>query len=560
MTQRRQLTIHPQSPVLCGDESVVGNYRETLDYIPGSVLRGAIAEWILTQDKTAFHRIFSESAQPPRFGNAYPTFSDVWGYPFPATARTCKQHSGYATANKPDGHGVFDILIPQALYELSSDPRFPHRSILLPEAGDDYLTLARSYEPYCPYRDEKAGTPKCAADVKPISGFYVLRPDGPGPAPRPRIARATHVGINRARGVAEDALLFTLETIEPTTEGEFRGEVLYDEAYAADFERLLNFEGAGQVLRIGRGRSRGMGKVEVTLAPVLDQPSQKALEERQVRLQEAFEKESQRYAEVPGFALASGYFFTLTLRSPAFFTDAAGLPSVWPDLTNTPLQAALRLRSWARTTLVGGWHSAARLPRRMRQAVEPGAVYLYFVPADHLTKAALLDALLRLELDGVGDQRERGFGQLTICAPFHYVGWHPGKIKKQAGHPVTPTLEDRLREKAQKAAADAKIWSEEELEADSQRENLVPAQVQLLWREAQGDYGVAHVMNWLRYQQTRVAAWVTSGLAKRILDDVAALQDDAQSDRAWLELVQSYLGYLYRWYYVAWKQQEGANE
>lgn len=553
MTQRRQLTIRPQSPLLCGDESAVGNYQETLDYIPGSVLRGAIAEWILAQDEAAFQRIFSEADRPPRFGNAYPTFSDVWGYPFPATARTCKQHSGYATSNKPDGHGVVDILIPQALYELSSDPRFPHRAILLPEAGEKYLTLTQSYEPRCLCRDEQGQL--CGGDVRPASGFYVLRPGGPGPAPRPRIARATHVGINRARGVAEDALLFTLETIEPTTKGIFRGEVLYDETYAADFERLLDFQGEGRVLRIGRGRSRGMGKVKVTLASPPDQTPQEALEKRQADLQEVFEEESQRYAEVSGFALASGHFFTVTLRSPALFTDSAGLPSLWPDLTNTPLQAALRLRSWARTRPFGGWHSAAQLPRRTRQAVEPGAVYLYFVPAAQITKVALLDALLQLEFGGVGDQRERGFGQVTVCAPFHYVGWHHGKIKKQAGHPLTPTLEDRLREKARTAAEDAQIWSEEELKADPQRENLVPAQVQLLWREAQGDYGVAHVMNWLRYQQTRVAAWVTSGLAKNILEDVAALQHDAQSDRAWLELVQSYLGYLYRWYYVAWKQQ-----
>lgn len=557
MFHRRQLTIKPQSPLLCGDESVVGNYRETLSYIPGSVLRGAIAERILARDEVLFREIFIEAAHPPRFCNAYPAVPEAWSYPFPATARTCKQHPGYAQAEH-DGHGVFDVLIPQALYELVSDPQFPHRTTLWPNAGSTYPALEEHVEPRCPHLNE-TGKP-CGGDVTPVSGYYVLRSRGPGPAPRPHIARATHVGINRARGVAEDALLFTLETLEPTAGVEFRGELLYDEAYATDLERLLNFQGESQVFRIGRGRTRGMGKVNIALDPSPTSLSREVIEGRQRRLQRAFEEESRRYADLPGFALAPGYFFTLTLRAPAFFTDDAGLPSLWPDLTDTSLEGAVRPRSWARATQIGGWHSAGGLPRRTRQAVEAGAVYLYFVPEADLRKDALLEALLALEIAGLGHQRERGYGQVTVCAPFHYVGWRPGEPEKQAGHPPPATLADRLREKARKAAEDARIWSEEDLEADPRRKNLAPAQLQLLWREAQGDYGVAHVVNWLRYQRTRVTAWEGSKLADRVLEDIAALRTDAQSDRAWLELVQRYLGYLYRWYYVAWKQQQGASE
>ena len=86
--QVRQITVYLQGPVLLGDESSVGNYEQTLGYIPGAVLRGAIATHVLHTDAQAFQRIFDDAEHPPRFGNAYPAWPEVWAYPLPATART----------------------------------------------------------------------------------------------------------------------------------------------------------------------------------------------------------------------------------------------------------------------------------------------------------------------------------------------------------------------------------------------------------------------------------------------------------------------------------------
>lgn len=559
--QARQITVYLQGPLLLGDESGVGNYEQTLGYIPGSVLRGALATHILHADEPAFQRVFVAAERPPRFGNAYPAWPEVWAYPFPATARTCKQYHGYAT-DKHEGHGVFDILVEQTLYELISDPQFPHRESLLPALGTRWVELANGYEPRCPYEQDE----KCGEQVKPATGYYVLRSGGPGPSPKPLISRATHVGINRARGVAEDNLLFTLETIESTANLQFRGQLIYDDAYEDDLEQLIGLRGQVNTFRIGRGRSRGMGltKIQIDVPPSV--PGEKIKDHLDL-LQREFRKAVQEhYAQVGGLDFTPGYFFSLTLRAPAVLASSDGLSSLWPDLSQTKLAAAWPLRAWARTTVVGGWDAAAGLPRRTRQAVEAGAVYLYYAPETGISRAALVQALEKLELEGIGAQRERGYGQLTVCAPFHCAGWSNGDIITRVQPAVSESRETKLIRRAQKTVEGAKITASDE-------ENLKPSQVQLLLREAQAGYGVEHVLNWLRYQQARVKAWQESGLAEKIAQDIDALYQEARDilepsgveitkkrlGAEWADLVQDYLAYLLHWYQVALQRRGGGE-
>jgi CRISPR-associated Csx10 family RAMP protein len=560
MTQKtRQITVYLQGPTLLGDESGVGNYEQTLSCIPGTVLCGAIAGQIFSADNEAFRRMFDTAEHPPRFGNAYPAWPETWSYPFPATARTCKQYPGYATA-KQKRHGVFDILVKQALYELLSDPEFPYRERLLPTIGARRVALAKGYQPRCPCGQDEI----CNENVTPAPGCYVMHDGKPGPAPRLPISRATHVGINRARGVAEDALLFTLETIESAENPQFRGRLVYDDLYESDLERLIGLNGQTHRLRIGRGRSRGMGLVQIQI-DVPPQSGEKKMEDRLCFLHREFGRVLREdYDQVAEFA--PGRFFSLTLRAPAILTGPDALPSLWPDLSKTKLAAAWPLRAWARTTIVGGWDMAAGLPRRTRQAVEAGAVYLYFMPEVDLSQKALISALETLELEGIGEQRERGYGQLTACAPFHYAGWVNGKVIALQ-EPFPEEREANLIQRARTAIDNITIVDQEE-------KKLKASQVQLLLREAQAGYGVEHVLNWLRYQQTRVEAWKKTGLAQQIVQDVGALRHQARdelnqsgvkidkeslNDR-WADLVQRYLAYLLRRYQVVLKRKETGND
>ncbi|MEJ5312385.1 MAG: RAMP superfamily CRISPR-associated protein [Anaerolineae bacterium] len=431
MTERKlQVTVRLKSPLLLGDESGAGNYEQTADYIPGAVLRGAVATRLLDvlpadhayvrdhpscpeEEQPAFWRVFG-AASPPRFGNAYPARPGRWAYPFPATARTCKRRPGYRTDENRKGHGVFDTLIEQTVYDLVSDPRFPYRTELMPELGTAWARLPGSYDPCCPY-------PDCGGGVKPAEGYYLVEDAGPGPTLHPSVSRATHVGINRARGVAEDALLFTLETLDDPG-AEFRGQLVYDEAYAADLEMALPLDGQASEFVIGRGRSRGMGLVEISMGPP---PGLPELPERLWELNRLLRQVLAGYqgadSRVP--AGLPGHCFSLTLCAPAILTAPDGTPALWPDLSSVKLGDARPLRAWARTTVVGGWDAAAGLPRRTRQAVQAGAVYLYHVPESTLPEATLIERLSDLEWAGIGEQRERGYGQLIVCAPFHYAGY-----------------------------------------------------------------------------------------------------------------------------------------
>jgi CRISPR-associated protein Csx10 len=424
------ITVRLKTPLLIGDESGTGNFEQAIDYIPGTVLRGAVGKRLLEssctqrdhardhrscpdRDTCAFWRVFGED-HPPQFGHAYPA-TRRWGFPFPATARTCKYHPGYHHSDaNPEGHGVFDTLIGQSIYDLVSDPAFPHRSALLPDLDGDWAKLPAPYAPVCRH-------PNCQGRVNPATGYYLLDDDGPAYAPRPTISRATHVGINRARGVAEDALLFTLETIEPGPNTQFRARLTYDDTYADALSEVLDLDGTTE-FTIGRGRSRGLGRVEVSVVRAPDLPGMgKRLARMNRQVRKALTTYHQADERVP--ESFPGQMFSLTLRAAAVLVGEAGTPTLWPDLAPFGLGNARQLRAWARTTHVGGWNAAAGLPRATQQAVEPGGVYLFYAPLDTIEQSALMDRLKELEDTGIGTGRERGYGQVTVCAPFHYAGW-----------------------------------------------------------------------------------------------------------------------------------------
>lgn len=436
MTQQTcLLVVHLQSSLLIGDESGVGNYEQAADHIPGTVLRGAIGARLLKascnqpdhiryhagcpdRESCAFWRVFG-AEYPPHFGHAYLALRG-WGFPFPATARTCKDHPGYYdSGTNSNGHGVFDTLAEQFVYDLISDPRFPYRACLLPDLGDGWANLPAHYDPRCPHPDcQKAGR----GSVKPATGYYLLDGQIPDYTPQPTVSRATHVGINRARGVAEDALLFTLETVEAGPDGQLRARLTYDDAYTADLTAALDLGGRTETFYIGRGRSRGLGCVEIRAdsAPSsLDMDDRlEALNREVCRVMEPYYSKDGRVTD-----RFPGHFFSLTLCAAAILTAPDGLPALWPDLEPFGLADAWPLRAWARTTTVGGWDTAAALPRFTRPAIEPGAVYLFYLPPGKMERKTLVSRLETLEQAGLGAERERGYGQITVCTPFHCAGW-----------------------------------------------------------------------------------------------------------------------------------------
>ncbi len=429
---RRLIRVTPHAPLLLGNQSGIGNFQETADFIPGNALRGAVAGRLLAQctqeayledhahcpDRAgcSFWQVFG--AMEPRFGPANPgKFGPVW--PLPLTARTCKRHPGWPGSGKKAGHGIIDTLFADFVYDLISDPTFPQRTLLQPELGAAWSAawqpaLRETYDA-CQFAAE--GGPKCGQAMKPLPGQFYAWDGRPQPAYAFTRNRATHVGINRARGVAQDELLFTQDSLIKSADAfAFFAEVDVPAARQAALDEAL----LGRHF-VGRGRSRGLGAVEITLENEPDFPS---LASRLQDFSITAAAQLRPYRAQDGRVQTSlpGQLFSLTCRTPAILSDG-GRPLRVPQLSQLGLpDGVFFLRAWARAEVVGGWDGAARLPRRTQMAVRAGSVFLYFAPQS-VDTTQLTAALARIEQDGIGEAqtRARGYGRVTVCAPFHVM-------------------------------------------------------------------------------------------------------------------------------------------
>lgn len=416
-----KLSITLLSPLQLGTQTSVGNYEMTRRMIPGAVFRGAIAERALaTCTQPTYkqqHRACPERAECPFWQLFRPDAEPLWGFaypakvgpawPFPLTARTCKYHPGYVAGDGRTYHGVYDTLVGQFIIDLLTDIQFPLRARLQPELAGELAQVTGLLSTQCPAEG-------CTGALKPASGCYSIADGAPDYAGRLQVRSITHVGINRARSVAEDSLLFTQETIE--VEGSdivFHARVRVATAQLARLKPYLD----EQEYFIGRGRSRGNGHVRISLINEPDSAS--TVPERvkhfnhtvQAALKRARSDDSRVQITMPGT------LFSVTLRSPLIL-EHFGQPTLLPTAKDMGVPGARLLRAWARSEVVSGWHSAARLPRRTHLAACAGSVYLYWTEESVATRT-LQEQLQALEIEGVGGERARGYGQVTVCAPFH---------------------------------------------------------------------------------------------------------------------------------------------
>ena len=410
----RALHITLLSPLQIGTESGVGTYEVTNEVIPGAVLRGAVAEELLelcvhpeyranhascpSREACAFWQIFG--TDEPLWGFAYPAINGP-AWPFPLTARTCKFYPGYDAGDGDTYHSVYDTLVRQFVYDMLTDDRFPLRETFLPEGTG--LVAVETLSADCP---------QCGAPLKPAQGFYQLDTEHqPGYAGRLSVRRATHVGINRRRGVAEDALLFTQESIEPRT-----GSVAFHASVTLPKPKweILHPYLHDREYWIGQGRSRGNGHVKISTGESRNMP----LEDRLSAFNDAVKATLRRALSAAGIqASLSGTLFSLTLHSPLIL-ERNGQPVTLLTPEMAGLTDSVLLRAWARPEVVGGWDAAASLPRRTRLAVQAGSVFLYWTPRP-ADDDGLLAQLQHIDVLGLGEERPRGYGQVAVCDPFH---------------------------------------------------------------------------------------------------------------------------------------------
>lgn len=428
MAKSFKITVTSKSALNIGGRKPYGHFLETLDFIPGSVMRGAFAKLMMETDKQLFDKLFKTSVEVIRFTDLYPTAelpgSDL-PLVLPMTAVSCKYEPGFCTGydkidkdeDKPP-HGIFDILIHELIFDQSGDK------------------LPFAFQPRCP---------KCGKRVEPISGYYDSSADYEdrtseycrsvdneyytikskcmkGSCPRsyekaePKSQRMTKVAINRSREVSQDELLYSVESMRQ--EQGFVGIVtLLDDSLSAHIEKKL---GETEGIRLGGGVSRGFGQVDIQVNNYdkVDSP-----EDIKCRI-DSFNskiKELADYYQVfaSGPMNPGNGYFTIDFQSDAIIFD-----DIYRNTAKFTAEklikslgiADIKLKAYcSRMAERGGWSFAWNLPKEKEQVLEKGSVFLY--QCSDVDK--LYESLFRLQMNGIGEKREEGLGRIIVCNPFH---------------------------------------------------------------------------------------------------------------------------------------------
>ncbi|RAQ96014.1 RAMP superfamily CRISPR-associated protein [Thermogemmatispora tikiterensis] len=402
-----------------------------LDYLPGTSLAGSLASLfrlLYPNERDEFRRLFlSGRVQFPDLLLA-PLIPSEDGqqreeqeiplspvYPLPRTAQSCKRHPGFkgdsGRARDEGGHGVCDTLFAWAVFALQPDGE--------PQAIRALKNLYSCKE--------------CDASMQSITGSYAHHEATFRLADyRGRRRLQTHTGIDRLRGTVQEEILYNREVLDEGTC--FWGLLKASDEEAPALQRFIEEAGHSGLVRVGTGRTRGLGSVELTLTP-LQEPSASWEHFRQRLL--TFDRELKDYLATygtPGPRKGQGqgtepFYFALTLYSPAILCDEflryrgridevvlaelLGPPFTREELRALHMAAALRR--------ITGWNELWGLPRAAEYAIERGSVFLfaYWMHSD-ADRDELIKALFRLEEEGIGRRRNEGFGSVRISDPFHF--------------------------------------------------------------------------------------------------------------------------------------------
>jgi len=412
-TLRVQLQLESLSPLAFGARrGTASSFVDTLDYIPGSSLRGAVAARFLREianaDDERFRKIFIEG--DALFANLYPVSDTEISQDgdqkeisisrvLPSTAYACKAYK--------EKHGVKDILMRAAALKLME-----------PESNATLL-------------DEILLCSRCHQAAHRLVGFYEKPLSRPSAYDIVEVNKRylTHVGINRKKQAAERGFLFAQQVINEARREDgsdrfmpqlFSGELIVAKTQAEFLTGKLLAEGTE--LRMGESRTRGLGRVRVKQRNLATADTVEKVKERIVKFNQRFSTHD--------LSSTDRRFIVLTLQSDAVLTDefmrpktSLGASDIQSALDGEPgaelmTPTALRLvYANAGTRLAQTWNVASGYPKPDDITIRTGSVFLFEVTEGRVEDMAA--PLTALQECGVGKRRSEGFGRVSICDSFH---------------------------------------------------------------------------------------------------------------------------------------------
>jgi len=389
MSSPTYVSLTPKTPLHLGEPKPKFSFLPTQTVIPGSLIRGAVAEYFIKNGRAEDILSFVEGV---RFGFFYPTRSaSIIPYPLPASALECKSEGGFRSEK---GHGMCDTLLATLSYlELkSSGSAFP---VPLDFRCRFLNGLAR----------------ECGGRMERVSGFYVV--DRGYQKVRPRRLSQTKVAINRRRGTAEPEMLYSVTAIDPK-KIEFVGRIWSAGSKIDMIVEALNTLGIGALV------SRGYGRVSAKIVEPRDELAdvKERVEMFNTRLQDV-QTEVASIAQGGNSTTSDQVYFTIDLLSPAILKDCYNIPTLalrldW-EAKNRVLTPVLFI---AQSCFVGGWSTAWGLPKTTTVGAGMGGTYVFKVSRKDADEK-FYESLGALEREGVGERTMEGYGEVTVCHPLH---------------------------------------------------------------------------------------------------------------------------------------------
>lgn len=439
--KRIQLIIESLSPLAIGKEKPGGSISEVEKYIPGSVIRGAVAAQILSRypemqmqnldivpendEKNDFKQLFLDD-KPAIFQNAYPAIAKVQGgyekvenspiKVLPTTAVSSKANPGFATDNK---HGVFDTLIDSFCAKQFNHPYDPSSLKALEEKVDPRV---EAFSCFYSRKKEKHKDKKAYEKYIYCSHATTSR-------------LLTRVGINRYRATAAEDILYSIEVLNEEFKSNtntdanswqnyiYRSDILIsDESLSNKLMIFINSN--NNQFRLGGSVSRGLGKVNIQAKEgEVSNHINNRIKKFNKRLHKRFQEWSNVFKKIQINPFKNNrQYFTINLHSEAILSEnwqrttviSAEMLAQFTGIQDESLKLDTAYSSYDYRS---GWNSAWGLMKDVELVTNKGSVYLFSTEK----LESWYEALFQLEFNGIGERVSEGFGQVEICNEFHFV-------------------------------------------------------------------------------------------------------------------------------------------
>ena len=398
MKTELELTLRLRSPIALHRTRASIQYVETLDYIPGVAVRGALAETYLSErgkaEDDTFQKLFVSGQV--QYGDLWPTVQSNLTHGsilIPATAQACKRNG------------------------LTHKDSF--RDTLLD-------VFAQPTAQQCGHVDDGAKK-KCKEPLDRVNGYLSDLECLERVAAKSELR--VSAAMDRSTGTAAREMLFTQHTLTSKNVKQDEDEICFqgtlrlaDPALKTQLDDFLAVSGLfptkeGTPLFLGSGRSRGLGEVVV-----------EAFKETNASI--SLEERWEQFNEVAHNAGgdANCQYFSLTFLSHVALRDSLlrpvlgkiaprhfGLPDgvrfVHRRDSNEPVRFLNQIA-------LHGWNAAQGLPKPDTVALARGSVLLF--QCEKNQESEVFSRLAQIEAEGIGERRGEGFGRIAVCYPIHY--------------------------------------------------------------------------------------------------------------------------------------------